>query len=187
MENFVSNLRSFAMDTYRTSIEAVNTLELGVVPFISRHFALPADVDTFRTTLAGEDHPLEAELSLTLGPSRLEEDYSFQQELSIFKASEPEDSTVATVHLFEQQEVQVIASPGAPFSELRQSLKSGALEDGESTPHSPKDILVETSPISLRRAVKDGDALGSLPDLEADCQRITSILDLVEICYKKRS
>ena len=46
MENFVSNLRSFAMDTYRTSIEAVNTLELGVVPFISQHFALPADVDT---------------------------------------------------------------------------------------------------------------------------------------------
>ena len=46
MENFVSNLRSFAMDTYRTSIEAVNTLELGVVPFISRHFVLPADVDT---------------------------------------------------------------------------------------------------------------------------------------------
>ena len=148
-------------------MEAVNTFELGVVPFISRHFVLPTDVDTFRTLLPGEDHPLEAEVStlrssrpeeahpfeqevsLTFGPSRLEEDYPFEQEVSIFRASEPEDSTVATVHLFKQQEVQVITSPGAPFFELRQSLKSGALEDGESTPHSPNDILVETSPISL--------------------------------------
>ena len=30
---------------------------------------------------------------------------------------------------------------------------------------------METSITSLRRVVKDGDALGSLPDLEADCQR----------------
>ena len=100
-------------------MEAVNTFELSVVPFITRHFVLPTDVDTFRTLLPGEDHPLEAEVStlrssrpedahpfeqevsLTFGPSRLEEDYSFQQELSIFKASEPEDFTVAIVHLFE--------------------------------------------------------------------------------------
>ena len=33
---------------------------------------------------------------------------------------------------------------------------------------------METSTISLRRADKDGDALGSLPDLEADCQRKAS-------------
>ena len=46
MENLVSNLRSFAIDTYRTSMEAVNTFELGVVPFITRHFVLPTDVDT---------------------------------------------------------------------------------------------------------------------------------------------
>ena len=46
MENLVSNLRSFAIDTYRTSMEAVNTFELGVVPFISLHFVLPTDVDT---------------------------------------------------------------------------------------------------------------------------------------------
>ena len=49
MENFVSNLRSFAIDTYRTSIEAVNIFELSVVPFISRHFVLPTDVDTTGT------------------------------------------------------------------------------------------------------------------------------------------
>ena len=30
---------------------------------------------------------------------------------------------------------------------------------------------METSTISLWRADQDGDALGSLPDLEADCQR----------------
>ena len=40
---------------------------------------------------------------------------------------------------------------------------------------------METSITSLRRAVKDGDALGSLPDLEADCQRTISIPILSEI------
>ena len=128
---------------------------------------MPTDVDTFRTLLPGEDHPLEAEVStfissrleeahpfepevsLTFRSSRSEEEYPFEQEVSTFGTLKPEDPTVATVHPLEQQEVQVIASPGAPFSELRQSLKSGALEGGESTPHSPKDILVETSPISL--------------------------------------
>ena len=97
MESFVSNLRSLVIDTYTTSLEAVNIFELGVVPFISRHFVLPTDVDTFRTLLPGEDHPLEAEVStlrssrpeeahpfeqevsLTLGPSRLEEDYPFSK------------------------------------------------------------------------------------------------------------
>ena len=64
-----------------------------------------------------------------------------------------------------------MVSQGAPLFKLRQSLESGALEGGESTPHSPKDILVETSTISLRRVDKDGNALGPLPDLEADCQR----------------
>ena len=77
MENFVSNLRSFTMDTYRTSIEAVYTFELGVVPFISRHFVLPTDVDTFRTLLQGEDHPLEAG-SISFRSSRPEEDYPFE-------------------------------------------------------------------------------------------------------------
>ena len=55
------------------------------------------------------------------------------------------------------------------------------LEGGESTPHSPKDILVETSITSLRRVVKDGDALGSLPDLEADCQRKASTFNSQEM------
>ena len=41
-----------------------------------------------------------------------------------------------TDHPFELQKVQVIASPGAPLFKLRQSLESGALEGGESTPHS---------------------------------------------------
>ena len=94
-------------------------------------------------------------------------------DVNTFRTLKPEED-----HPFEQQEVQVIASPGAPLFKLRQSLESGALEGGESTPHSPKDILVETSITSLRRAVKDGDALGSLPDLEADCQRIKSIPSL---------
>ena len=40
---------------------------------------------------------------------------------------------------------------------------------------------METSITSLKRAVKDGDALGSLPDLEADCQRTISIPILSEI------
>ena len=148
MKNFVCKLRALIIDTYKTSLKAVNTFELNVVPFITRHFVLPTDVDTFRTLLPGEDHPLKAEVS-TLRSSRPEEDHPFEQEVSTFRTLEPEDPTVATVHPFEQQEVQVIASPGPPFSELRQSLKSGALEDGESTSHSPNDILVETSPISL--------------------------------------
>ena len=37
---------------------------------------------------------------------------------------------------------------------------------------------METSITSLWRVVKDGDALGSLPDLEADCQRKPSNLSL---------
>ena len=40
---------------------------------------------------------------------------------------------------------------------------------------------METSLTSLRRAVSDGVALGSLPDPEADCQRKTSIPSLSEI------
>ena len=39
---------------------------------------------------------------------------------------------------------------------------------------------METSITSLRRAVKDGDALGSLPDLEADCQRKASTFNSQE-------
>ena len=66
-------------------MEAVNTFELGVVPFISRHFVLPTDVDTFRTLLPGEDHPLEAG-SISFRPSRPEE-----QEVSTFKTSQPEE------------------------------------------------------------------------------------------------
>ena len=41
-------------------------------------------------------------------------------------------------------------SPGAPLIKLKQSLEFGALEGGESTPDSLKDILVETSTISLK-------------------------------------
>ena len=91
----------------KLSLKEVNTFELGVV--------------TFRTLKPEEDHPCE------------------QQECNIratFRTLEPEDPTVATVHPFEQQEVQVIASPGAPLFKLRQSLESGALEGSESTPHS---------------------------------------------------
>ena len=92
--------------------------------------------------------------ALIIGKSKtsLKEDTkvnTFELGVVTFRTLKPEED-----HPFEQQEVQVIASPGAPLSELRQSLKSGALEGGESTPHSPKDILVETSPISSRRAVK---------------------------------
>ena len=67
-----------------------------------------------------------------------------------------------------------------------QSLESGALEGGKRQHHSPKDILVETSLTSLRRAVSDGDALGSLPVPEADCQRKTSISSLSEINSQER-
>ena len=74
------------------------------------------------------------------------------------------------------KKLEIFASLGAPLIKLKQSLEFGALEGGESTPDSLKDILVETSNHqSEYKSVKDVDALGSLPDLEADCQRIKSI------------
>ena len=39
---------------------------------------------------------------------------------------------------------------------------------------------METSTISLSKSVKDGNALGSLPDLEADCQRKASTFNSQE-------
>ena len=48
-------------------------------------------------------------------------------------------------HPSKPKKVRVIASPGAPLIKLKQSLEFGALEGGESTPDSLKDILVETS------------------------------------------
>ena len=98
MKSFVSKLRALIIGRSKTSLKEdtkVNTFELGVV--------------TFRTLQPEEAHPFE------------------QQEVSntraTFRTLEPEDPTVATVHHLEQQEVQVIVSPGAPLSELRQSLK----------------------------------------------------------------
>ena len=99
MKDFVSNLRSLVIDTYKSSLEAVNTFELGVVPFITRHFVLPTDVDTFRTLLPGEDHPLEAG-SLIFRSSKPEEDYLFEQEVSTYRTSQPEEG-----HPFRAQEV----------------------------------------------------------------------------------
>ena len=70
-------------------MEAVNTFELGVVPFITRHFVLPTDVDTFRTLLPGEDHPLEAG---SIRTSRPEEAHPFEPEVSLtFRSSRPEE------------------------------------------------------------------------------------------------
>ena len=84
-------------------MEAVNTFELGVVPFISRHFVLPTDVDTFRTLLLGEDYPLEAEVS-TLRSSRPEEAHPFEQEVSLtFRTSRPEEDHPFINILFCQQ------------------------------------------------------------------------------------
>ena len=46
MKNFVSKLRALIIGTYKTSLKAVNTFELGVVTFRTRHLVLPTDVDT---------------------------------------------------------------------------------------------------------------------------------------------
>ena len=67
----------------------------------------------------------------------------------LYHHSEPQLHSRRKAILRKPKKFQVIASPGAPFFKLRQSLESGALEDGESTPDSLKDILVETSTISL--------------------------------------
>ena len=79
----------------------------------------------------GEDRPEARSISLSVSVFRSLQ--SWKEKLS-FKSP---------------RRFEVFVSPGAPLIKLKQSLEFGALEGGDRTPHSLKDILVETSTISL--------------------------------------